>query len=78
MSQKIVTRYLNSQHNDNGQWPMQNVRQVQRTQNHCSDSEEIAHDMDHNGNKCSHFLVPSMYSNVFTPMFYTTVCTLFY
>ena len=31
-----------------------------------------------NGNKCLHFLVPSMYSNVFTPMFYTTVCTLFY
>ena len=27
---------------------------------------------------CLHFLVPSMYSNVFTPMFYTTVCTLFY
>ena len=34
--------------------------------------------LDHNGNKCLHFLVPSMYSNVFTPMFYTTVCTLFY
>ena len=30
--------------------------------------------LDHNGNKCLHFLVPSMYSNVFSPIFYTTVC----
>ena len=33
---------------------------------------------DHNGNKCFHFLVPSVYCNVVTSMFYTTVCTLLY
>ena len=45
----------------------------------CSVRVQFAYyNLDHNGNKCLHFLVPSMYSNVFTPMFYTTVCTLFY